>query len=127
MRNGKPRRVRRINVVSVLLILVVASGAYFGWKLIPVYYEAQKVDTILAGYRRESAELEIYKYTKREDALLDRVADDVMELGIDDPAVYFSDDYSSLHVDYSKEVRFFFGKSITLDFERSVEIPRDDF
>jgi len=126
MAKGKPHRVRRINVVSVLLALLVVSGAYFGWKIIPVYYEAQKVDTILASYRRESAELEVHKYTSHEEKLKDRIAAEVMDLGIDDPDVYYDEDYTSLHVDYSVEVRFFFGKSITLHFERSVEIPRDD-
>jgi hypothetical protein len=129
VRKKKPRRIRRINVVSVLLALVVASGAYFGWKLIPVYYQAHKVDTILASHRRASAELDIHRHNEREDEILEKVEKEVRELGIDDPymQVRFSPDYTSLHVDYSVEVRFFFGKSKTLRFARSVEIPRDDF
>lgn len=126
MRASKPRKVRRINVVSVLLALLVAAGVYFGWKLIPVYYEAQKVDTVLAGYRRESAELEVHNDPKKEEAILDRIDSDLLELGIENPAIYYSPDYTSLHVDYAVEVRFFFGKSTTLHFERSVEIPRND-
>ena len=124
----KPVRVRRINIVSILMALAVASAIYFGWKIIPVYYEAQKVDTLLQGYRREASEIQLHKIDAREKRILEEVWQKVTEMGIDDPEmeVYFSEDYSSLPVDYSVEVRFFFGKSTTLQFERSVEVPRDD-
>ena len=128
MKKTRAKRIRRINFVSVSVILVVVAGAYFGWKFIPVYYQAHKVDTILQGHRRESTEIDKHRTDKTEDRILGEVTEELRELGIEDPRmkVYFAPDYTSLHVDYSVEVRFFFGKSKTLYFERSVEIERDE-
>ena len=69
----KPVRVRRVNIVSILIALAVASAIYFGWKIIPVYYEAQKVDTLLQGYRREASDIQLHKIDSREKRILEEV------------------------------------------------------
>ncbi len=46
---GKPRR---INVVSVSIGILLVAGIYFGWKLVPPYLDANKVDTELGSQER---------------------------------------------------------------------------
>ncbi len=111
------------------IVALVAVGIYFGWKFIPVYWQAQKVENILAGYKQEASEISLHGQDSRESSIIDRVREDLIELGIDDPRplVKFGPGYKSLGVTYKVEVRFLFGKSKTLEFDTSVDVPRDDF
>ena len=119
----------RINPVSVAVVLLVAGAIYLGWKFIPVYWQAQKVENLLDGYKQEASEIRLHERDSREEQILDRIRNDVIELGIDDPRllVQFGPDYKTLSVSYKVEIRFIFGKSKTLEFNPTVDVPRDDF
>ncbi len=117
-----------LNPVAALLALVVAAGIYGGIKFIPPYWQANKVDNVLSTAKWEAAEIPLYGGGSMADALLERVKDDVIALGVDERTldVYFAPDYTSIHADYVVVVSHPFDKTTTLEFERSLDIPRDE-
>jgi hypothetical protein len=119
--------VRNLNPVSVTLGLLLVAGIYLGWKFVPVYWQAQKVDTALAKVRFEASKVVLTEHDPREARLLERLYDDIVSLGVDPTylQVEFSPDYSSVHARYRAIVRHPFNKTTELEFHRSVEIPRD--
>ncbi len=119
--------VRRINPVAILLLLIVAAAVYLAWKIVPVYYQATEVDNILSGYKQEAAELDPYNASdQHEERIVDRIRDDLIDLGLDDPLVSFGAGYASIDVSYAVTVHFLFGQSHTFHFDRSMEVPQDD-
>jgi hypothetical protein len=125
---------RRINPVSVLVVLAIAAAIYVAVKFIPVYLKNSKVDTILDEARHEASQLDPFAEdrftgTTKADDLADRVRDEILALGdIPEEAceVYFSDDLRTLHADYTVVVRHPFGKTTELDFQRSISTDRDE-
>jgi len=118
----------QINIVSVVLLLLALAVGYAGWKFGPVYWQARKVDSSLAGAKWEASKINMFEGDTRLDALENRVRDECLALGIDDAylEVYFSDDRRSLHADYQVDVHHIVGGTTTLKFRRVEEIPQAD-
>ena len=108
--------------------MLAVALVYLGWKFGAVYWQAHKVDTAMDAIKYEAAELTPTDDYERAERLLERVTRAVTALGIDDPnlAVFFAENYTSVHVNYKVEMRFWFGYERTMKFERSLEIPRDE-
>jgi hypothetical protein len=118
---------RRINPVSVILVLIAVAIVYSAVKFIPVYLKRGKVDTILDSARYDAQRFDEYSYSNQEEKVLDKLRDEILDLGgIDDETldVYFAEDYSRLYVDYTVIVEHPFGKTTEFQFEQSVEIDR---
>lgn len=118
---------RRINFVSIAVILAVVAAIYCGVKFIPVYLKKSDVSTILDAARYEAAQIDEFSSPDRRERLIEDVREKVLDLG--DIAeetlhVYFDDDYAFLNVDYKVIVEHPFGKTTELEFEQSVEIER---
>ena len=122
---GKPRN---INTVSIGLTLLTVAAIYFGWKFGRVYWQAHQVDNAMDKIKYEAAELNPNDDDERGDQLLRRVTKEVTGLGVDDPnlAIYFDDNYTSIHVDYEVTMEFLFGVSKTMKFKRKVAIPQEE-
>ncbi len=122
---GKPRN---LNIVSVFLLLVVVAVGYLGWKLVPVAWQAASVDAELSAVQFEASTIRLSEYDPREEQLLERLRQAILELGVQDQrlTIYFSPDYTSVHADYWTEVEFLFNYRYRFDFQRSEEIPRDE-
>ena len=118
---------RRINFVSIAVILAVVAAIYSGVKFIPAYLKKGDVSTILDEARHEASQINEFSSHNRRERLIDDVRDQVLELG-DIPEetlrVYFDDDFAFLNVDYVVVVEHPFGKTTELKFEQSVEIER---
>jgi len=118
---------RRINPVSILVVLLIVGAVYAAIKFVPVYMLASDVDTILADAKHEAAELDVFSTGDRRDKLLEQVRDKIIDLGVDENRleVYLDDDLSYIHADYVIVVKHPFGKTTELEFERSAKVPRD--
>jgi hypothetical protein len=125
---------RRINLVSTFLTLLVVAGIYAGWKFIPVYYQAWKVDDVLEEVRFQAADVRggaISYGAQREmaDKIQAAVLAKVRELGIVDQPdfpieVAFTDGFAQLYVRYRVVVRHLLvKKTTTLEFKRTLDIP----
>lgn len=121
---GKPRR---INVVSVTLILMLVAGVYMGWKLIPPYLQAGKVDTALAAAKNELGKHDTrVGDDSRVRGVLERLRNHLIELGIDDPELQVGlergEEKHTVFARYRVEVGLLLGGSITLKFHRTVSM-----
>ena len=123
---------RRVNWVSILVILVLLGGAYAGWKFAPQYWQSYKVDEILSEYKNVAAELSdlnpAYR-PEREQKIVNDLYLRVQALGITDTPdqpleVGFGPNYSHLYVKYQKVVSHPFGKKTRMNFHRKANIPR---
>jgi hypothetical protein len=116
-----------VNPVTVGLVLLLGAAGYVGFKFIPPYWQAQKVDNALSTVKWEVSKLPLYDRTGRADVLLERLKTEVIAVGVDEQylRVYFEPDYTSVHADYYVFVHHPFGKMTTLEFRRSIDIPRD--
>jgi hypothetical protein len=123
---------RRINFVSLFLFLVLIGGAYAGWKFIPPYWQAWKVDEVLREARNEASDISTLdgdRRTSREHEVLDRTRRRILDLGIVDQPDYpiqleFSPSYDMLYCRYRVIVRHVVGgKTTVLDMNRKVSMP----
>jgi hypothetical protein len=123
---SRTRQLPRLNVVNVALALIAASLVYLGWTFIPVYWQAHKVDNALSEVKWEASRINLYEDDPRGEAMLERLRQAAYDLKIDDRflEVYFSEDHTSVHMDYVVDVRHFFGKTTSLEFHRKQEIPQ---
>jgi hypothetical protein len=121
--------VRNINLVSVTLVALLVVGGYLGWKLVPVYWQAQKVDRALSAVVHEAAGLDLHRRDLREDRLLERLQAEIVGLGVADHLlqVYFAPDYSSVHADYTVEVGLLLVGTRPIEFRRHAEVPQTRF
>lgn len=118
---------RRINPVSVVVVLAIAAAIYAGVKFIPAYLNKGEVATILDQARYEASEINEFSSPNLRDRLLEEIREKVLDLGdIPDETlhVYFDDDYAFLNVDYVFVVKHPFGNTTELEFEQSIEIER---
>ena len=117
-----------INPVTIVLTLVLIGAGYAGYKFIPPYWQAQQVDNQLSAAKWEASKLNLFDSADQAKVLVDRTREHLIELGIDERylSVYFGADYTSLHADYYVFVTHPFGKTTTLEFRRSLSIPRDE-
>ena len=128
----KYKKPRRFNLVSTFLLLVALTGAYLGWKFIPPYWQAWKVDDELNQLRNESADLSTLSPEHRDEMegkIISRALDRVHALGVVDVpdfpvAVSFSPGYGYLVCRYRVVVKHpFVDRTTTLDFTRRVKLP----
>lgn len=124
---------RRLNIVSFLMLIAAAAGGYAGWKFIPVYWQARKVDQILDEEKMAGA-----SFHRMKDELRPGVAEQIVakavtriyELGVEDVGeqplqVWFSPDWTELNAKYQVVVRHPVGEPTVLTMERKVDVPRD--
>ncbi len=125
------RKPRRFNLVSTFMLLVLVAAVYLGWKFIPVYWQARKVDEELDSIKMRGA-----TFYRLSDEVRQREADTIVnlaiarmhEMGLDDqPAqpiqVWFSPDYTELHARYQVIVQHPFGKQTVMTMNRVREMP----
>lgn len=116
---------RRINVVSVSIVLALLTVGYFAWKLIPPYLQANKVDTELAAAKNELGKHDTRTGDdSRVRAVLEHTRAKLRDMGIDDPKLELGlargDKKHTIYAKYKVKVGLLFGQSITLSFHRSV-------
>ncbi len=124
-------RIRRLlthfNLVTITLAAIVAGGGYAGWKFIPPYYQAHKVDNALTGIKWEASEIPAFGGGDPADAILQKLRAELVGMGIDQRylKVWFESNYTSVHARYVVFVEHPFEKTTTLKFHRVLEIPQD--
>lgn len=123
---------RRVNWVTILVLLILLGGGYAGWKFGPPYWQGYEVDEILSEYKNVAADLVDLNPTYRPDREQKIVADvytRVSALGIKDTEeqpleVGFGPNYAYLYVKYQVVVAHPFGKKTKMNFNRKASIPR---
>jgi hypothetical protein len=124
-------RPRRVNVMTVLLVVVVVLGVYLGVKFVPAYWNRYKVDEVLTDIAFQAIDLRLAtpdaRYD-REQALVAKARERIAALGIDaeDLDVYFDPEMSTVHADYTVVVDLVVLDPTVLDFRRAIDIPGDD-
>jgi hypothetical protein len=103
---------RRLNWVTLLLILGVAAGGYWLWKFLPVYYTAWQVDTALSDGTAQAYRIAKLPAGPRSTAKAEierSVAAKVVALGVTDPKMAVRIDFTEhdavAECDYKVEVR----------------------
>ncbi len=99
---------RRVNFVSVFLLLCVLAGGYAAWKFVPVYWQARKVDEALDETVAEAADFSIRNEDVRQkqgEKILNEAVARLHEMGIEDHAeqpleVWWGDNYDTIHAKY---------------------------
>ena len=116
-----------LNPVTIGLTLLLVAGVYAGWKFIPPYWQAQKVDNALSAVKWEASKIKLVEHDGRDEELLARLREKLGKLGIEQRYlnVYFAPNYTSVHADYYVFVHHLFGKTTKLEFRRKLAIPRD--
>jgi hypothetical protein len=125
---------RRLNIVSLLMLLIVLGAGYAGWKFIPVFWQSRKVDQVLdeekmaaVGFHRLRDELR----PAAADAIVAKAVTRIYEMGIEDQPdqplqVWFDADYAALNARYQVVVRHLLvDKSTVITMDRRVAVPRD--
>jgi len=123
---------RRLNLVSFFMLIVVVAGAYLGYKFIPVYWQAHKIDEELDMIKMRGAAM----YRMNDDAK-SNIADTIVnasiakihEMGIEDTPdqpiqVWFSPEYDELHARYQVVVQHPGGKQTILTMDRVRDMPK---
>ena len=114
------RKPRRLNIVSLFLVLGVAAGIYLGVKFLPVWWRVRQVDTKLDEYAVQVADFGRQAPEARDRAAEPILAKTVAELraiGVDDQPdqaleVWFSPDYRELHARFEVIVEHNFGSLV---------------
>ena len=122
---------RRLNLVSFFLLVLVAAGVYLGYKFVPVYWQARKVDQELDEIKMRGATM----YRMKEDVKM-QTAEQIVnaslarlyEMGIEDTPdqpvqVWFEPDFSALNARYQIIVRHPGGKQTLMTMERQRPMP----
>jgi hypothetical protein len=119
---------RRLNAVTVVMLLMVAAAAYWFWRFFPAYFDAWNVDHVLreavtSTYRvirvREP------ERTKRLKEIVDKARADVIKQGeVTDPNLLVNlnldGDKATMTADYHVVVtHFYISKTTTLHFLRT--------
>lgn len=119
---GKPRR---INIVSVAIVVFFVTGGYLAWKLIPPYLQANNVDTELAAAKNELGKIDTRTGDdSRVTAILEATRTKLREMGVDDPELELGltrgAKKHTIYAKYKVKVHLVFGQSITLSFHRTI-------
>jgi hypothetical protein len=128
------KKPRRINVVSILMLLLLAGGVYAGVKFVPVYFQAFKVDSVLNDMKSQG--LDLLRVTDpsvrqdSEDKIIGAAVEKIRDLGIidheDQPLeVWFSDNYTYFNAKYRVVVSHPFDKHTTMTFHRKEKLPTE--
>lgn len=125
---------RRLNVVSLLLLLIVLAAGYAGWKFVPVYWQARKVDQVLDEEKMAAASIDRLRDDARAttaDSVVAKAVTRIYEMGIEDQAeqplqVWFDADYGALNARYQVVVRHpVVDKTTIMTMDRRVAVPKD--
>jgi hypothetical protein len=124
---------RRLNLVSGVFLLVVIAAGYAGYKFVPVFWQARKVDEVLDGESVRAASFHRVTDEVRQpqaEGIVTKAIAKLYELGIDDQPdqplqVWFSPDYTELNARYLIVVQHPFGKSTLMTMNRTVQVPQD--
>lgn len=94
---------RAINLVSVSMYAMLAAGVYCGIKFGIPYYKNWEVSGVLADTKREAGRFIPGTGDPREESVLGKLRQQVVDIGIDDPGlqIYFGVNDDTLHVDYT--------------------------
>ena len=124
---------RRLNLVSGFIGLVILAAIYAGWKFIPVYWQARKVDAALDEIKLPAAEF-VFKNedvkTQEGERMLAAAIARLHDMGIDDMPdqplqVWWGPDYTELHAKYRVIVTHpAILKPTILDMERVRKVPK---
>jgi hypothetical protein len=124
---------RRFNVVSALLLLVALAAGYAGYKFVPVYWKARKIDQALDEIKMPATTFhrkpEEFRRTEGDKIIAKAIAT-LYDMGVEDEddqplQVWFEPDYSALNAKYKVIVTHPVGKPTVLVMERSRPIDKD--
>jgi len=112
---------RSFNIVSFVLLLMMAGGGYWVWKFFPVYFTAWEVDHVLAD--GASASYKVSRQgeplrSKSKQELIERMRKQVVELGVTDPEMTvdleFDGETANVTCDYTVVVNHPVGDKVTV-------------
>jgi hypothetical protein len=124
---------RRLNVVSLFLLVLVAGAGYAAYKFVPVYWQAREVDQALDELKLPAATFFRMRDDLRRaeaDRIIARAYARLAEMGIEDHEeqplqIWFAPDHSELHAKYRVDVRHpIIDKVTPMTMERQREIPK---
>jgi hypothetical protein len=123
---------RRLNFVSFFVLLLALAAAYAGWKFVPVYWQARKVDEALDEIKMSGATFYRMNPQVRQaeaDKILARSIARLHEMGLKDEPdqpiqVWFSPNFEKLQAKYMVIVKHPVGKPTVMIMEREREMPR---
>jgi hypothetical protein len=120
-----------INWVTIFIVLLLVSAVYAGWKFIPVWWQAQKVEEALEEVKLEVSNIQGWTPSQQrlaEEKLRAKAIARIHELGIEDQPdqpvqVFFTEGYTHIKVTYEAIVDHVWGKQTRITINRSVKIP----
>jgi hypothetical protein len=122
---------RRLNLVSGFMLLLAIAGVYLGYKFIPVYWQARKVDEALDELKMPAATFfrmqDHYRRTEADKIIANSLAR-LHEMGLKDEPdqpiqVWFSPDWKYLEAKYMVIVKHPVGKPTVMIMERKRDVP----
>jgi hypothetical protein len=116
---------RRVNLVSVSLLILALAAGYAGWKLGPMFWTAYKIGEIVDQGASQASGINMMTLeaqTKIEKKVVTQVKERIGEErgitpevnGLD---VYLEDENAALHAEYDVTIHFPFGKRYTRHFD----------
>ncbi len=126
---------RRVNWVSLIIIVGVVIAAYAAWAYGRVYWKAQKVDEIVHDEGNAASDITMLgpnDQRKMGDKVLADTVERIVALGINTKLppegnglqVYFDQGYRTIHAKYTVTIKHpLIGKTSVLHFDRVGKIP----
>jgi hypothetical protein len=126
------RKPRKLNWVTILVLIVLVGGGYFAVKYVPVYWQRHKVEEILVDVGMQSADLPDLNdkdLAAEEERLLEEARTRIQALGVGGPDgvdldVSYDPDYTYISASYSVTVNHVIGKPHVLKFTRKGRVPQ---
>src|SRR6266568_4998695 len=126
---------RRLNIVSLFLVLAGAAGIYLGVKFLPVWWQGRSVDEVLDTFAIQAVSFGRYPEEARGregDKIVAKAVARLHELGVEDQAdqpieVWFTPDFTELHARYEVIVEHNFGtylKPTVMHMHRVRRVPQ---
>jgi hypothetical protein len=124
--------IARINFGRIFWLLFLVALAYGGWKFVPPYWQAWKVDEALREARNDASDLGTLNEghrASREREVLERTRGRLRELGVVDQPDFplelaFSPSYDLLYANYRVVIRHpLVNKTTVIDMRRKVSMP----
>jgi hypothetical protein len=113
------------NFVSLLFVLAVAAGIYWGVKFGPVYWNRYKVDEILRDEAARATNMSVLNSDAQDELekqVLKEARQRLEERGVQ-ASVYFDAAHKSLHADYDVVVKHPVGKPTLVRMRRKAKVP----
>lgn len=120
----KYKQPRKLNIVVIVLLVVLAAGAYLAWVYMPAYLRKSEVMRILDETSSEFMGKSSRMLAERKliDKMLNDMASDIRDLGVNDPNAEFW-----IEVDDVNQVRFgtLYSDWIELPFTEAKEVVNE--